>query len=338
MPVQETVHKKTGKIILENALRFSFNVGFSYFFQILFGIENILPSVAMCVGFTMIPGTDLGIRPLPMAITTFVLYVGSGIAAQAALLTPWAALPVNFLFTILILVLSTEPRLMKTSISFLLCFIFCQANPVPPEAFPMRLASLLTGSAIVAAGILIWWKKKHYGTNGRTFREQAKLCAKNHGYMMRMSLGLSIAMFIGMALHFTRPLWISIVVMSLTQIELTETVHRIKYRALATIVGGIIFTAVFAILVPRQYALVVILLIGYLSFFTTEYKYTQIANAICALNASLVLLDPGAALGTRFLCLAAGILIVLALWGFEKLMKASLRKRDTLLREIPEHR
>lgn len=58
---------------------------------------------------------------------------------------------------------------------------------------------------------------------------------------------------------------------------------------------------------------------SYLSFFTPEYKYKQIVNAVCALNASLVLLDTTTAIENRVLCLLGGIAIVLLMHLLEKL-------------------
>ena len=57
----------------------------------------------------------------------------------------------------------------------------------------------------------------------------------------------------------------------------------------------------------------VILRLGYVSFFTPEYKYKQVVNAVSALNASLVLLDPTVAIINRCLCLLGGISIVLVM-------------------------
>ena len=160
---------------------------------------------------------------------------------------------------------------------------------------------------------MIWWRKKGYGKNGRTIAEQVRLCAKNRGLVLRMATGLALAMLAGMLLHLKKPLWISIVVMSLTQLEFTETFQRIKYRAAATVAGIVVFLIVFRILVPSDYAMLVIFALSYATFFTPEYKYKQVVNAICALNASMILLDPGEAVVNRVLCLLAGIGIVLLL-------------------------
>lgn len=303
----------TAKLICKNTLLFLFNIAFVWVYQMIFGQANILPGVAVCVAATMFPITDFGIRPLTMVFITFLLFLGSGLTAQLALASPLIALPINFVFVMLIMLLTSEPYQLKPFICFLLCFIFSQATPVPWSEFPLRMESLLIGSVIVCAATVIWWRKKGYGKNARSLKEQVLLSSKRKSLILRMSVGLALAMLIGMAFHLKKPLWISIVVMSLTQLEFSETFLRIKYRVVATLIGSAVFVILFQILVPAEFSMLLIMLFCYLSFYTPEYKYKQIANAICALNASLLLLNTPVAIENRFLCLLSGIGIVLLL-------------------------
>lgn len=312
--------KQTVQLILGNAVRFAFNILFISVFQALFGAVNVLPGVAIVVALTMYPTCNLGMKPGVMAAVISILFVLSGFVAQLALLSPWIALPVNFLFTILILALSGEPLSYRTSICFLLSFVFCQATPVPAEQFPTRLLALVCGAALVAGTTVLLWKKNGYGKNGRTGKEQILLCLspKNRSYILRMAAGLSAAMLIGSLLGLQKPLWISIVVMSLTQPEFQQTMERVKYRSLGTIAGIVGFVVVFRLLLPQEYSTYMVMLLGYLNFFTSEYKYQTVVNAVSALNASMVLLEPSIAVIHRVLCLLGGIAIVLFLYLAEK--------------------
>ena len=300
--------------VWKNALRFLFNVGYSMLFPLIFGMENVLPSVAMCVGLTMLPFGDLDVKPGFMAALVVVMNLGCGLVSQLALGSPWVALPVNFLFVCVMLLLTCEPQLTKPSISFLLCFVFCQSTPVAPERLPLRLLGLLAGSSITAVVLLINWKRKGFGVHGRNLPQQVRHCSKHIDYVLRMAFGLSAAMFIGMYFHIVKPLWISIVVMSLTQMDFGETLERIKLRTIGTVIGVGAFVIVFGFFIPQQYSIIAILLMGYLSFFTSDYKHKTVVNAISAINASLVLLDTGAAIGERVLFLLMGVGIVLVIW------------------------
>lgn len=306
--------KISGHLLWTNALRFVFNVGYSFIFPMFFGNENILASVALCVGLTMLPHDDLKVKPHTMAGIIAGLNLGCGLTAQFALASPWLALPINFLFAAVLLLLTSEPTLTKPSVSFLLCFVFCQAAPVPASRLPMRLLGLAVGSAITIISMLCVWKHKGYGKDGRNLVQQIRHCSKHRDFILRMSVGLAAAMFIGMILHLKKPLWISIVVMSLTQMDLKQTVERIKFRAIGTVIGVIVFTVLFGLLIPPEYSTIAILMLGYLSFFTSDYKHKTIVNAVSAINASLVLLDTGTAIGNRFACLFVGICIVVFLW------------------------
>lgn len=308
-------------LILFNALRFIINVGFIFIFQLLFGVENILPGVAIAVGFTMLPTNDLGLRPWPMFFITIFLYTLSGIAAQSALMAVIPAFIINFFFISLIILLINEPQFLKANITFLLCFVFAQSTPVPWGHLNSRILSLFAGSLFIGFCILINWHRKGFGKNGRTLKEQILLCQKNRSYLFRMAFGVSFAMMIGMVLHLKKPLWISIVVMSLTQLEYNETIERIKHRFIGTMIGIVIFFIFFQLIIPSQYAIVVVMFLGYIGFFLPDYKYKQVINAISALNASLVLLDTKTAIENRVICLVSGIIIVVTIYYMTKIIR-----------------
>lgn len=315
-----------GRQAVENGLRFLFSVVFIFVYQQVFGAENTLPGVAVSVALTMYPTMDLGVRPLTMAGTIAGLFVAAGLVAQLALASPWLALPCNLLFVLLIMLLTCEPEPFKPSVCFLLAFVFSQATPVPMERFPLRMAGLAAGGLLVAGVTLLEWHRRGFGRQGRSLTQQMRLSLEKPGLIVRMALGLSLAMFAGMVLHLRKPLWISIVVMSLTQLEFHETVARIKHRAAATILGIVIFVLLFRIALPEEYAILAVMLFGYVGYFLPAYKYKQVINAISALQASLVLLDTTEAVGGRVLCLLGGIAIVLILFFLQHLYRL-LRSR-----------
>ena len=112
---------------VENALHFAFNLAFVFIFQSIFGVQNVLPGVAISVGMTMFPDGYIGVRPMTMAGIIIGLYCGCVIAGQTALMLPAAALVINFLFVLLIMALTCEPTMYKPAISFLLCL--CSHSP-----------------------------------------------------------------------------------------------------------------------------------------------------------------------------------------------------------------
>lgn len=111
--------------------------------------------------------------------------------------------------------------------------------------------------------------------------------------------------------------------MSLTQLEFCETLERIRHRFLGTLVGVVLFFIFFQYIIPQQYAMFVIMFLGYIGFFLPEYKYKQVINAISALNASLVILDTKTAIENRVFCLLLGIVIVMMIYMLASIARAA---------------
>lgn len=301
-------------------LNFLFILGFVTGFQLLFGAENTLIGVAIGVGLTMFPAGYTGVRRGTAGGMIFGLYVAAVLVGQCALLPLWLALPAYALFTVLLLAVSMEPDLLKPSVTFLLCFVFAQSAPVPWERLPLRLAGTACAAGVTALVTMLAWRRRGQGgADARGLREQIACSVPYRGYILRMALGLTAAMGIAAALGLHKPLWLSIVVMSLTQIEPDEMFPRMKYRALGTLIGAAVFCVLFLGILPDSLHGLAILVIGYLSYFAPAYRYKQIVNTISALYASMTLLQVPAAVCARMLCFAGGLAIVLALYGLGRL-------------------
>lgn len=316
--------------IFYNAFRFIISLGFIIGFQTLFGVENTLLGVAISVGFTMLPLCHLDLKPWTMFWIIVFLYGGGPLIAQLSIVNPWLAFVCDFLFLALIILIANEPIEYQTNITFLLCFVFSQSTVVSWEQFPMRAISGIAGGLFVGACVVFNWHRKGYGGE-IGIRQQVLRCQVNRSYLLRMSFGVSLAMLIGSLFHISKPLWISIVVMSLTQLEFSETLTRIKHRFIGTLVGIVIFFVFFQYLIPQQYAGLFVMFLGYMGFFLPEYKFKQIINAISALNASLVILDTMTAIENRLICLIAGIGIVLLIYFVTKFIRhLHLKISDTM--------
>ena len=294
----------------------------------LFGEENTLPAVCIAVAWLMFPESNLNLKPWVFTINTFFLFIFGAISGQAIHLNILGAGFIWFATTIVILLLSMAPLLYQPSIPFLLNFVFCQAVPSTPGHFADRIICLAVGSAFLCIVTLVSWKKKGWSQGTSGFRQQIEEGLTQRSYILRMATGLAIAMIITTAMHMHKPLWISIVVMSLTELE-AEMMHlKIKNRLLGTAIGIIFFTIIIGILLPPSLAPAFILLMGYVGFFFSDYRTKSIFNAISALNASLVIFDHDTAIADRIGCLFIGMAIVLTLYGLSKLRHHIVRKNN----------
>lgn len=313
--------KRIGRNILTNTIRFGLILGFIFGFIALFGQANVLAGVALIVGLLMFPVCDLGIRTGRTAILVMALYPVCGIVAALPRPDILFGMLIDFIFVFFVMALFTEPAMLKPHINFLLCFLFCRSAPVAGRDLALRILGLAAGGLLIAAAMLVLQRRAGRASQGCTVCAQIGLCvSKNHAFILRMAAGIALAMAIGEALHLKKPLWISIVVMSLTQPEFCDAVQRIRHRVCATVVGIALFTILFDLLIPQQYTTAGILLLGYCGSFTSAYRHVQTVNAVSAITASLVLLDSTTAVWNRVGCLAGGIVIVLLFYSMQRVV------------------
>ena len=299
--------------IKHNTFRFLAMMGFIMAYMAIFGEENTLPGVAIYVGIMMFPKMNTGIKLYDMLIMIATLFIGSGIVAQIGVISPWLALPLNIIYIFITMIVTTEPAPYKMNMVFLLPLLFCQSVPVSIDLFPKRMVGILIATGITVAVTYIEWKKRGYGEEGRTLKEQIKEGMKYVDVSARMAFGVSIAILIAALMNSAKPLWVSIVVMSLTQIDTSDMVDRIKYRTIATVCGIFFFSIVFGYIFPVEYAAILVMILGYVGFFIDEYKYKQFINFISSINASLIIFNAETAMVNRFIGLFMGIVIVLTL-------------------------
>lgn len=321
--------KFIGKI-KHNTFRFLAMMGFIMAYMAIFGEKNTLPGVAIYVGIMMFPKMNTGIKLYDMLIMIATLFIGSGLVAQIGVISPWLALPLNIIYIFITMIVTTEPAPYKMNMVFLLPLLFCQSVPVSIDLFPKRMVGILIATGITVAVTYIEWKKRGYGEDGRTLKEQIKEGMKYVDVSARMALGVSIAILIAALMNSAKPLWVSIVVMSLTQIDTSDMVDRIKYRTIATVCGIFFFSIVFGYIFPVEYAAILVMILGYVGFFIDEYKYKQFINFISSINASLIIFNAETAMVNRFIGLFMGIVIVLSLHIISSGIRLLVEKiRDT---------
>lgn len=328
--------KKIWRLIGRNTASFAFCMGCIYVFLFLFGPQNILPSVAIVVGLMTFPSLDLKTNHLHFSIMIFLLFPLIGFVAAMSLVNVWLSILCNFSIVLLILILSIEPKEVKPYVTFLLCYIFSQGSPVANAGeFSSRMMCLTVGGLAVALVAYFTWKRRQKSSEQHSLRQQIYLSVRHKSFILRMALGLTLAGILSFALLLKKPMWISIVVFSLTQINIRETHQRIKYRVIATIIGVFLFLLFCQYLIPQEYIFFFIIFLGYIGTWVKEYKYVQIINTISAINANLVLFDSTTAIGNRLFLLGIGIAIVLALYCLDRIVRHLTRKQQ---RHIPPSR
>jgi len=188
------------------------------------------------------------------------------------------------------------------------------------------MAGLAVGGLLDGIVYYLHHRKKTYK---RTYRDLLREAFKNSTrsrFVLRMTLGITAAATAGALLHVAKPMWISIVVMSLTQPFTHDTHERIQHRLVATVVGRIIFSVLFNYLIPPVYSTLALMVLGYIYMFVKEYKIQQVFVTINALAAAMILFDASTSIPMRITLLVFGIAIVLILnWVDEHVIERAVK-------------
>ena len=289
----------------KNLVDFTTNLLFILIFTLIFGEENLLPIVALSVGFLMFPKINFGLTDKVLIMTNLILFPLGGIISQLPHSQPFLLFFVYAAFTLLILILTAEPIAFQYSIPYMINFLFCQATPVESTHALNRIICLVIGSVVLSILAVKSKKRQPLTVTKLNLDEQIKRSVSNPIYLLKMTLSVSIA------IHAPKPLWISIVAMSLTEIHFSETVKKTRERIIGTAFGVIVFYLFLVKLIPTPYAIVFILSVGFISYFLVDYKHKTIVNSIAAMNAALVMFPSGVSIANRFIGLFIGIVIAI---------------------------
>lgn len=311
------ISKQSAKDFLKKAffnLRFFISILiFVSVYSWLFGPKETLMGVAVNIAFTMFDNIDLGFDSREASVGIFLLFPFIGLMTYLSQFHMIPAVFIHFIGVYLLMLLTTAPLAHKTYMPFILCYIFAQSSPVQGREFGIRMAGLAVGGLLDGIVYYLHHRKKTYK---RTYRDLLREAFKNSTrsrFVLRMTLGITAAATAGALLHVAKPMWISIVVMSLTQPFTHDTHERIQHRLVATVVGCIIFSVLFNYLIPPVYSTLALMVLGYIYMFVKEYKIQQVFVTINALAAAMILFDASTSIPMRITLLVFGIAIVLIL-------------------------
>lgn len=300
-------------LIVSKSLSFLGSLIFINVYSMLFGATETLVGVAMLTGYAMMRNMDLGFDAGEATAGIFLLFPLIGIMAHISQFNLLLAIPVHFFTVYFLMLLSSLPLAYKTYMPFILCYIFAQSNPVSGQLIFNRMIGLTAGGLLIAMVYYLSHRKKVYKRKFRTLLEEIpKNSTRNH-FILRMAVGITVAAELGGILHVAKPMWITIVVMSLTQPFTVDTHMRIRYRLIATISGSVIFMFLFGYLIPPSYSTYVLLFLGFIYSFASEYKVQQIFVTINALGAAMILFGPITSIPLRIILLILSVGVVLLL-------------------------
>lgn len=302
------------KLIGIKTLMFAFILLTIVVFIIAFGSPGVYTGVATATGLLMFTQLDLGIKRNQAPFVIFGLFILAGVSSFVGAINPWLGLLVNFISVCAIMVLSGQRAEYRTYIPFLLCYVFTQGTPVYGIDFGMRMASLATGGALIGLVYFIVHRKKpspSVGVLGAIKDTALSYSSVKTRFFLRIAISMTIVMFIGDMIGSIRTVWFTLPILSLSQLTPHDTAVRSAYRFFATIIGGLLYIAIFDFIIPADYLYVGLLVAGYIYTFIPKYQFQQVFTVISALGSAHTLgLDSAVAWPTRVMYLLISILVM----------------------------
>ncbi|MEG0680633.1 MAG: FUSC family protein [Eubacterium sp.] len=301
------------KTVFSNFKTFLFTIIFINVFNLFFGSSNLLIGVGIITALMMFTSIELGIRYQSSPFLIISLFVGVGLMSQLSLINPWLGFVINVISVFCIMFFTSESAVSKTYMAFLLCYIFAQSNPVSGHDYLLRLVSFAIFGILLSL-IYGFCQRKNKSAALPSLRDLIQKIdyqSETFIFAIKMALGLGIAMLFGQLLGLQKSLWVSMTVMSLTQLNLKETHSRIKYRVFGTLIGIVAYIILFNFLVPVEYTTIVVLIMSYIYTFIKDYKIQIIFITINALTAAKVLFGLNISAPMRIGLILCGVAITL---------------------------
>lgn len=281
--------------------------------SMIFGSNNSLTWVGIIVGIMLYWNLNIGINKKEAPIVISVLFIFTGIANRVAEINPILGLIVNLISIFIIMYIPSEKPEYKAYIPFILIYILDQSNVAVGEEFYTRMLSLAVGGIITGAVYYFRHKNSEEGIHISKIMKDIDITSPRFIISIRMAIGVSIAILIGTLLNLQRTMWISMSVMSLTQLEFETTKERFKHRIVYTLIGAVTFVLLFQVLIPEKYDALASIALSYIYTFIKDYKHQIIFITVNALSASMVIFDPTEAIGTRILLIISGCMLAMVI-------------------------
>ena len=305
--------KLTLLLILKNLAKVAFLCGCVYGFTLLFDTSNAIIGITIASAILMFLNVDLGVRPVQAASLIFYLFLHVGAFSYISLINPYLGVLVNLVAIYLMLTLSGQHVQHKSYFPFLTCYIFAVGSPVDGAAYGYRMLGLAAGGLLVA---LVYLVRHHKGKQTRSILDIFKeihFSSTRHRFIVRMTAGVVVAMFIGDVFQLNRPAWIAMTVLSLTVPFVHEARKRIVQRVVGTIIGAFVFVILFEYLIPPQFHVWCLLITLFISLFITHYQWQMVFVTINSLNGGLIFYSANTAIEIRLAWIFVGIGIVIGL-------------------------
>lgn len=251
----------------------------------IFGSSNtpmavVIFCILLCVRFVDF-GYSIKDELLTLSIVFLILLISPVIAYS---IFPLFGFFVNIISFFTILFITCDKPEMGNGGLFSFCYIYLSGNPVYGQLFIQRFYLTIVGFLI--CGLIFYIKHKDKNKNIKFIEKikQTKINDFKFQWIIRMSLGVSAILSIGLALNIERFMWAGFACGSLLS-EYSKT-PKIKQKFIQRFIGVITGSVLFYLLynlIPTQLHYIIGPLGGFCLGFCVDYKYKTAINCLGAL-------------------------------------------------------
>lgn len=143
------------------------------------------------------------------------------------------------------------------------------------------------------------------------YKRNLNINSVKFSYSIKVAIGVSIAGFIMDYFKLSEGRWIMFTVFSLIQPYSENCITKSKKRVVSTVIGGVLIFVLFSIVKDASSRGIVILLAGYISTYTKDYRELMICNTISAIGAACITSSPDIFIVSRIAFVLLGTVIAL---------------------------
>lgn len=324
---KDVLKKVLGKIPV-----FIFCVVFINGYNKLFGAENSIAGVILLMALLMFLGSNFGFNYKAESLSIPLMFVFIGVAARLSSINPLVGFIVNAITLILVLLITRFEEGNSGFLAYMMGYLMFRGYNVTGDLFNKRILSfVIIGSFI---GLIYYFINKKKDKEEREVKDIFHMFSmkdKEDRWHITFAITLMLTMLLGDIIDFPKSMWVNLTVLSLMSPVKEEIESRRKARIPATILGSIIFFALFGYLIPENYQVTITLMAGFLSMFITSYFIKVAYNSFSALVTASLMFPAGKAVIIRIVAniLGAGITII-SFFVFEKVYE-KIDKNNNLI-------
>lgn len=246
--------------LLKIALTMAFCFGFVAAYSILFGNDNSIVGVVVLLCVLVFRQADLGVGRRESSVLFVLFFALMAVGPHAANLAgAVGGLFVNLLCLTVIMVLGCHDPRMSNHSTLVLSYLLLYGYDVSGASLRLRVLALAVGCVLT---ILVFCRTH----KGRAFQKHWKgiladfhIASPTSRWQISLVLCVSLVLCISELCHMPRAMWAGIAAMSATTPQIGHMKHRLLWRIVGNVGGGLCFLLLYHLLPASVYAYIGIL-------------------------------------------------------------------------------